>query len=223
MSDDDYEWPKQYSDETRQRVEETGRALAEAVLKHSALVAAATGLADDKAIVASNKELGTAGLAYGRAHSDHCGSYPRLNPFEWDDGWEDGEEDEPVPGEGLVSGQGLTVIRRVDFIAHDVEALIEAGRIAYLEDWPDQTRRDADAYVAHVGTAIYQINEARGFSALVNADGLEPVASMTVIHSQEDVLDDVALDAAVETFDTAGPWPIFATEGEVLNNSSELW
>ena len=221
MSDDDHEWPTQYSDETRQRVEETGRALAEAILRHSALAAAATGLADDKSIFASDKELGAAALAFGRAHSDHCGSYPRLNPFEWTDGWD--EDEELAVGEGLVTGQGLTVVRRVDFIADDVEALIEAGRVAYLEDWPDHPRRDAEAFVESVGTAIYQINDARGFDALLDTDGLTPTAGMTVIHSQENPLDVVALDAAVETLETAGPWPIFSSEGEVLNSSSEVW
>lgn len=221
MSDDDFEeWPEQFSDETRQRVEETGRDLAEAILTHSTNVAATIGHADVKTIFAYNKELGIAALAYGRAHFDHCGVFPNLDPFNFD---ADDDVEELADGEELVSGQGITVVRRVDFIAHDVDALIEAGRAAYLEVWPDDTRRDAEADVDDVGRAIYQINHAKGFDALLNADGLAPTAGMTVIHAQENVLDAVALDAAVDALDTQGPWPIFGSEGEVLTSSSDLW
>lgn len=223
MSDDDLEEHKQFTDETRHRVEETGRALAEAVLKHSAIVASAIGPADRKTIFGSDKELGTAALAYGRAHMDHSGTFPSLDPFTWDEGALDDWDDDPTAVTELVTGQGLTVLRRVDFIAHDVDALIEAARVAYLEDWPDQTRRDAEAYVEHVGTAIYQIGHTGGFDALLDAEGLAPTAGMTVVHTQDNVLDVVALDAAVDALETPGPWPIFGTEGDVLNSSSDVW
>jgi hypothetical protein len=217
MTDDADVEPDQFSDKTRERLEATARELADAILAQAAVAASATGHADVRAIFVSIDELDRAARAYDDAHFEHTGIFPLGLPDVDDEDEEDEDEDE------LLTGEGLTVIRRTDFILHDPDALIEAGRAAYLEVWPDDARRDAEADVEDVGRAIYQISHAHGLDALLEAEGLAPTAGITVIHTQEHPLEAEGLDEAIDSLDTNGPWTIYATEGTVLTSSSDLW
>lgn len=67
----------------------------------------------------------------------------------------------------------IAVLMRHDFLITDREALIAAGRAAYLEVWPGDIADDAEFDVQTVGQAVYQLMHASGEDTILgNVQGL---------------------------------------------------
>lgn len=104
--------------------------------------------------------------AFNEAEFDWCGSFPLdLGP--------DAEDDEDEDLDERAGGQVLSVVGRWDFRITDEDAVLAAGRAAYLRAWPDDTQEDAEIRVQQVDGAAAELEHADGLTALDNAAGLE--------------------------------------------------
>src|SRR5262249_10784313 len=120
--------------------------------------------------------------AFNDAELEWCGSVSLdLGPDAHDDDDEDLDE-EP---EG---GQILSVLGRWDFRITDKDAVLAAGRAAYLRAWPDDTQEDAEIRVQQVADAAAELDHADGFTGLDNVAGLELHRNVIgfVVHDGED-------------------------------------
>ncbi|MFI6325083.1 hypothetical protein ACIBG8_46735 [Nonomuraea sp. NPDC050556] len=113
-------------------------------------------------IFALNDALAEAAGRFADAQFDLTGTFPQFTC----------EEEPAAPAEPT---EGLAVLRRHDFVITDREALMAAGRAAYLRVWPDDTEKDAASDVHDVNRAIYQLLHAAP-DPLDNIPGLRPGA-----------------------------------------------
>jgi hypothetical protein len=140
--------------------------------------------AEHQSYFESAERLRSAAEAFNDAELDWCGSFPlALRGADEDDTWDEGdgaEDDEPTAV--------LSVLSRWDFRVTDVDAVIAAGRAAYLTAWPDDTEEDARVRVQDVVSAAAEITHAHGLSSLHGSAGLEPDHDFTefVVHDGED-------------------------------------
>jgi len=136
--------------------------------------------AERRAYFESVKRLESAANAFNDAEFDWCGSFP-LALAEVDE-----DEDDEVD-DGRVFGV-LSVLNRSDYRITDVDAVIAAGRAAYLTAWPDDIEEDAQVRVQNVGSAAGEIMHANGLSGLDGTAGLEDYRDFTsvVVHDGED-------------------------------------
>lgn len=187
MSDQDPD-DEQWSDHTRQRFRAAAAALEDAVRQHSQALLAMTGRqAEIPAIFQSGHQLALATTAYAEAQFDYTGTFPPVrvpgDPDVADD--ECAEEDDEEPAVARVS-----VLHRADYRVSDAVAVLQAGRRAYLEVWPDDTEDDAASDVSHLGRALYQLQHAGGLAALDETPGLEPAGAATWVVEATEVLAD---------------------------------
>lgn len=94
---------------------------------------------------------------------------------------EDDEDDEPLEGEVI------SVVQRHDYLLTDPDAVMAAGRAAYLEVWPDDGEDEARADVTHLGRALYQLAHAHGWDDLA-ADGLEILGGIVGVLTPDEPL-----------------------------------
>lgn len=100
---------------------------------------------------------------------------------------DDDEEEDDAADSGPVAG--LSVLQRTDYRVTDEATVIEAGRSAYLEVWPDETAQDAANDVTTLGRALYQVAHAAGtWTVLDKADGLEVTGRVIVLVDAEQTL-----------------------------------
>lgn len=105
---------------------------------------------------------------------------------------EDDEDDNFVP-EPLPEGQRLSVRTREDFIVTDEGALVEAGRTAYAQAWPEDSPGAAQQQVGTAADAIYQLLHAGGLDALARGTavpGLQNAGGETLVEPVERALQD---------------------------------
>ncbi|WP_277210981.1 hypothetical protein [Isoptericola croceus] len=127
--------------------------------------------------------------AFNDAEFEWCGSFPlALVSTEEDDDLDDDEEPERP------STPVMTMVGRWDFQVTDEDALIEAGRVAYLEAWPDQEREDAELRVESLVAAASEVAHRGGPEALEAADGLTPVRAAFEFVLHDDGGDDEEFD-----------------------------
>ena len=170
--DDDEQW----SPAARQRFAARVGALAEAVRRHGDAILALSGRqAEVPVLFAANDVLAAAAEAYADAQFDLTGTLPSFETYddEGDDVDDDDAEELPPPV------ARLRLVRRTDFAVTDLDAVLAAGRAAYLRVWPDDTAEDAATDVDHLGRAIYQLEHAAGSAALEEIPGLAPRRSVT--------------------------------------------
>lgn len=170
MDDEDYV-ETQYSEaakgEYRRRADEFVAALRE----HVELVSMRKGREREMPqYIDSTTTLENAAEAFNDAEFEWCGSFPLALASTGDDedDLDDGEEPER-PRNPVV-----TMVGRWDFRITDEDALIESGRAAYLDAWPDEDREDAETRVQSLVEAAAEVSHGGGPEALEAADGLEP-------------------------------------------------
>lgn len=90
----------------------------------------------------SQLAVSEAANAFADAEFDWCGSVPlTLIPDDEDDeDWDDEHEESACGSNGVIS-----VVGRWDYRVTDPDALVESGRRAFLNAWPDDTPDDASA------------------------------------------------------------------------------
>jgi hypothetical protein len=140
--------------------------------------------AESQAYFQSVKRLGSAANAFNDAEFDWCGSFPlSLADVDERDDWDEDDEAEDDEAKSV-----LSVLGRWDYRVTDAEALITAGRAAYLTAWPEDTEEDARIRVHDLVSAAAEITHAYGFSSLEETAGLESDRDITafVMHDGED-------------------------------------
>ena len=69
----------------------------------------------------------------------------------------------------------------------DPDAVLAAGRAAYLRVWPDDDEAAASADVGGLGRALYQLVHAGGLDALSEpVPGLLPLTATTQVHAVQE-------------------------------------
>jgi hypothetical protein len=80
------------------------------------------------------------------------------------------------------------VLERRDYAVRDEDAVLEAGRQAYLTVWPQADVQSARADVQHLGRALYQLAHAGGWHSLGEAAGLRAQAGFVAVIEHPDLL-----------------------------------
>jgi hypothetical protein len=128
--------------------------------------------------------LRDAGLAYDDLLFD---TYEEVTPFEAPDPDVD-EPGEVAPGHGPAARVAL--LTRHDYAVLDHGVLLDAGREAYRETWPDEGEEVAEQQVSHLGAALYELANAYGVDGMddrAEDAGLEPEGSTTWVLDVGDV------------------------------------
>lgn len=109
-------------------------------------------------------------------------THDEVTPWEFPTtGLVDVEYEAEVPDTGR-----LTVLVRRDYELADQTQLIEAGRAAYAQAYPDDPREAAEADVTHPGRALFQMLHAYGvdgFDEAAEAAGLTTVGGTVWVQS----------------------------------------
>lgn len=123
---------------------------------------------------ASAERLQEAVNAFAEAEFDWCGSFPVRTELS-------NEPEEPQNGfaadPALEEAPVVSVMGRWDYLVTDGAALIDHGRNAYLQAWPQDTDDDAAVRVADVQSAVREILHAAELPKLEAAPGLQPLLS----------------------------------------------
>ncbi|MGW4959419.1 hypothetical protein ACWEPL_19520 [Nonomuraea sp. NPDC004186] len=179
---------EQFSDEARERLREAAEAFAAEVLQHTETLCGMEGRQREIAeIFAMDSPLSEAARRFGDAQFDLTGISPSL-----DYRIEDDEEEEPVEtgAAETESAERIAVLIRHDFLINDREALMAAGRAAYLHVWPDDVEDDAEFDVQTVSRAVYQLMHASGEDTILDdVPGLRPTRSIQLTLDVNEPLD----------------------------------
>lgn len=175
---DEDAFPEQWSAETAQAVREAAADLGRAVQDHAAAVLGMRGrLREVPTLFALHEQLTGAVAAYSERVSDHTGTVPlALVDEDEDEEGDQADEDDLEPAE--VQGH-ITVVSRFDLAVVDAEALLAAGRAAYLEQWERDDEDDAEVAVDDVVQALRVVLHEVG-EPLFEVPGTEPVGGARV-------------------------------------------
>ena len=187
---DEDENDRQFSEPARAAYAQRAEAFLEALQRHIDVNLSRKGRQRElEPYFASQSALFAAARSFEDAEFDWCGGFPLpLTPAEDDDDDDDdGWDDEPDAANGGV----LSVVGRWDYRVIDEEALIAAGRRAYLDAWTDDTPEDAEFRVADAGSAAGEILHGDNLNALNEAPGLRQhqYAVDVLIHPGDDDFD----------------------------------
>ncbi|MFE3448292.1 hypothetical protein ACFXJ8_05090 [Nonomuraea sp. NPDC059194] len=166
MGDEEVE---QFSDEARDRLRQAAEALAAMVVRHAETLCGMEGRQREAPkIFALNGPLSEAAHRFRDAQFDLTGTFPFFDdPVEEDEEEAESEETEPA--------ERIAVLMRHDFVITDREALMAAGRAAYLRVWPDDIEDDSEFDVQTVDRAVYQLMHASGEDEILyGVPGLKP-------------------------------------------------
>lgn len=129
----------------------------------------------DRAFDESAKRLQAAADAFNSAEIGWSDSVPFNLDYEEDEADDgDWDDDEPDEEDDTAAAGNLTVVGRWYFRITDPEAVVAAGRDAYLSAWPDDMEDDAERRVRNVVDAAMEIEHARGVEGFALIPGLEP-------------------------------------------------
>ena len=172
---DDDELETQWTDAARQRFTAEVDALVEAVRAHGAAVLAQTGAEEQlPALFVAGDELARAVDRYGDAQWDLTGVFPPVHVHGHDE-----EDGEPAPDEVIEVAGLVRIVHRADYAVTDPDAVLAAGRAAYLQVWPEDSEQDAAVDVTELGRALYQVQHAGGLTGFEDVPGLDPLGSTT--------------------------------------------
>jgi hypothetical protein len=167
-------WTKAGAD----RVLATAAALKDAIAAHADAVTSAG--EDITLVFQASERLLPAALGYADAQLEYTGNgFPFGALHQYVDNDDDDEDEGPT--------SGVSVVQRRDYVVTDADAVMEAGRQAYLRVWPDDTEAAASADVNHLGRALYQLAHADGWDNLYGTDGLAPVGGFVAVVKQEEL------------------------------------
>ena len=182
-----------------------------AVADHAHAVAAADG--DITQVFQASDRLLPALLAYADAQFNLTGNaFPFGLLAEWVDNEDTDDEADETGEEWPV--EGLSVLQRHDYTVTDFDAVMRAGRQAFLRAWPDDTEEEAARDVTHLGRALYQLAHADGLCSLAGVEGLEPVAGIVGVVRQCQML-----GPDPDDWDDA----VFDDEDEVLFSQADVY
>ncbi|GAA2007037.1 hypothetical protein JL107_03695 [Nakamurella flavida] len=212
-----------WTDERRAAFAQAAEEAIEVLRLHVATVTAATGEAEQLAILRSGDTVTDAFGVLADAEFDLTAASSPLSPLarteEWADDEDDGEEDgEPDPLDDTAEFNQLSVLTRRDYRLTSEAAVLDAGRAAYAQAWPDDSAEAAAEDVNHLGRAIYQITHAGGFDALDDVPGLDPTAGIALVIGRDRAMSGTDLEAAIED-----PAPLFVLDGEILHSEGDIW
>lgn len=177
---DDVDDSTPWTPEGAARLLEAATRVQAAIVAHAQAVVDADG--DGEAVLRASDELLPVLVAYADAQFDFTGDgFPlvELEDFVADDDGDEDAEDWPTTG--------ISVHQRHDYVVTDEDALLAAGRQAYLRVWPDDDEAAAAADVTYVGRALYQLAHADGWNSLYRAPGLDAVGGFIGLVRQEDL------------------------------------
>ncbi|MCL8250639.1 hypothetical protein AERO_04520 [Aeromicrobium fastidiosum] len=181
MDDDTTTW----TPEGAARLTTAAESLQDAIGEHARASIAAAG--DDEAVFRASEELLAALVAYGTAQAEHTGyGFPLLvlEQFVDDDEDDDEDDDDDDEDEDEEPVAVVSVVQRHDYEVVDADAVMAAGRAAYLRVHPGDTDDEASADVSHLGRALYQLAHADGWSSLADADGIDPIGGIVAVARQ---------------------------------------
>ncbi|WP_426560828.1 hypothetical protein ACPPVT_12875 [Angustibacter sp. McL0619] len=172
-----------------ERLRTAAAELVAALTEHAEAVATASD-ADIVQVFEANDRLLPLAVAYSDAQFDFTGNF---GPFgllhEDDDELAELDSVDEVPDAGPAGpATGFTVLERRDYAVLDEDAVLEAGRQAYLSAGPDADELAAQADVQHLGRALYQLAHAGGWHSLGDADGLRAQAGFVAVIEHPDLL-----------------------------------
>lgn len=127
---------------------------------------------------ASAEQLQAAVNAFAEAEFDWCGSFPVRTDLHHDD---EEVDDGPVADPTLEQAPVVSVLGRWDYLVTDGAALVEHGRRAYLQAWPQDTEDDAAVRVTDVEGAVNEILHGPQLPELDDARGLQPLRSSALV------------------------------------------
>ena len=209
-----------WTDQRRAAFAQAAEEAIETLRLHVATVTAATGEGDQLRILGSGETVEEAFVALGRAESDLTAASSPFSALvqneDWDD--DDEEDEEPDPLDESAQFNQLSVLIRRDYRLTSESAVLDAGRAAYAQVWPDDSAEAAAEDVSHLGRAIYQITHAGGFEALDDVQGLDPTAGIALILGREQTMSGADLEDALED-----PAPLFVVDGEILHSEGDVW
>jgi hypothetical protein len=215
MTGDDWE-ANLWTDAARAAfINEAEKAIA-VLREHVALVAGASGPSDGGRIAVSSEAVRQAFAALSNAEFDYSAQGSPLGPLESDE--ELMEDFEEVPLDESAEHNQISILLRRDFAVVSQAAVLEAGRAAYLQAWPDDTPEQAARDVTHLGRALYQVMHAGDLEALSQTEGLQPTAGVVLTVGREQLLSGADFEALVEH-----PQDLFVVEGEVLHSQTDVW
>ena len=161
--------------------------LKDAISAHAEALSGMTGT-NDEVLFGATERLIPAVLAYADAQGEFTGYWFPFGVIhqymESEEEETDGEKDPTTEEHSLA----LSVVQRRDYLVTNAEAVLDAGRQAYLRVWPDDTGAAAAADVTHLGRALYQLAHADGWDNLHRTNGLSPVAGVIAVVKPEEPL-----------------------------------
>lgn len=123
---------------------------------------------------ASAEALQEAVTAFAGAEFDWCGSFPVATEMLNDD---EEPQDGVVADPALEEAPVVSVLGRWDYLVTDGAALVEHGRSAYRQTWPQDSDDDAAVQVVDIESAVRAIVHAAALPELDAAPGLQPLLS----------------------------------------------
>ncbi|TAL41483.1 MAG: hypothetical protein EPN91_10530 [Salinibacterium sp.] len=177
MTDDDFDFTP-WTPEGAERLRVAARDAAQAIIEHGDFVAGLSARSDSTAVFDSAQQLAESLVAFAGAQFDYTGiTAPLGGVYEYLENQDEEDEEEdrsPV--------SGLSILERRDYEVIDEDAVISAGRLAYLRIWADDTEQDAERDVNHLGSALYQIAHDSGtWRSLDDVEGLRPTGATVLV------------------------------------------
>lgn len=189
---DEHDLDTQWTAQARDHYIANSRRLVEALEAHVALTLAREGRqAEISPYFESVDNVQAAAAAFNEAEMDWCGSVALRGASDVDDDWDD--EDDGSDDDTSVPGAVLSLSGRWDYTVVDESVLVQRGRDAYLETWPDDIPEDANIAVTDAVGAIRELLHNAGPQVLESVDGLEPRGfwmNVRVLPADLDDLDD---------------------------------
>lgn len=214
MEDDEWE-AGLWSDESRERYVARAEQAIASLRQHVDLVAASTVENDQDRIEVSADEVRLAFVALSDAEFDYSATIGPFGLLQLDE--DDDDLGEVVLDESAEHNQFSVMVRR-DYAVVSEAAVLDAGRAAYLEVWPDDSADDASEDVQDLGRAIYQIIHAGDLEALNEVEGLQPTAGLMLTVAREHLISATEVESFVDDLGRH-----FTVDGEVLYSQSDIW
>ena len=182
------------------RLVEAAAALRTAITEHAAAVVAADG--DPEKFAAADESLAPALIALDDAYASITGE---VHPMRADEvyvpqggcgcdgcGCGAAETDDETEAEGDAQTAGTSIVvsvfQRHDYVVADPEAVLAAGRTAYLKTSPEASAEEAASEVSDVDLALLHLAHTDGWNNLWQLEGLEAVGGVTGVVEQDEPL-----------------------------------
>lgn len=182
MDDEDFdeEPDMTWTDPARAALREATERLTDAVRVHADILTRLEGRETDTGTVFhANDQLAEAAVAYANAQFDLTYMSSPFGIIGVNDEDEPGDEDDDLGSDNVA----ISILSRTDYIVQDLQAVMDAGRSAYLHTRGEKvTPEDAKFSVSELGAALYEItHKADTWEVLRDTAGIEPISGRTWI------------------------------------------